>query len=76
MDPNDFAVEILVEVLASLVYPLTLTTIFLRGSSLEIYFYSPPPPLIFPLNYSSLNVIFIIKSGCCDENSAFESRKA
>lgn len=32
--------------------------------------------LIFSLNYSSLVVTFRIKSGCCDENSAFESRKA
>uniref|UniRef100_M1BBZ7 Threonine endopeptidase n=1 Tax=Solanum tuberosum TaxID=4113 RepID=M1BBZ7_SOLTU len=37
MDPNDFAVEILVEVfLASLVYPLTLVTIFLRRVIMQI----------------------------------------
>uniref|UniRef100_A0A0V0HJP6 Putative ovule protein n=1 Tax=Solanum chacoense TaxID=4108 RepID=A0A0V0HJP6_SOLCH len=74
MVPNDFAVEILVEVfLASLVYPFNTCDHFpAKGHHAKLILFPP----IFPLNYFLLDVIFNIKSGCCDENSAFESRKA
>lgn len=73
MYPNDFAVENLVEVfLAVLVYPIyTLWPFFSEGH--HAFFKCFPQ---FSLNYTSLDVIFSIKSGCCDENSAFESHYA